>query len=106
MTELYSRRLVIGDIQVQTEVTDREAQIRAECQTIADLLVEKNRAYGDSALSPVRIFSKADPVEQIKVRLDDKLSRLARGSAAGEDVVLDLMGYLVLLRIAQKEAAP
>ena len=82
---------------------NRETQIRAECQAISDLLVEKNRAYGDSALSPVRIFSKADPVEQIKVRLDDKISRLARGSAAGEDVILDLIGYLVLLRIAQKE---
>ena len=83
---------------------DREAQIRAECQTIADLLVGKNVAYGDSALSPVRILSKADPVEQIKVRIDDKLSRLARGSDAGEDVILDLLGYLVLLRIAQKSS--
>ncbi len=80
-------------------------QIRSECDGIADLLAEKNRAYGDSALNPVRILSKADPVEQIKVRIDDKLSRLARGSAAGEDVILDLIGYLVLLRIAQKEAA-
>ena len=83
---------------------NREAQIRAECQAISDLLVGKNRAYGDSALSPLRVFSKADTVEQIKVRLDDKLSRLARGSAAGEDVILDLIGYLVLLRIAQKES--
>lgn len=84
------------------EVVDREAQIRAECQTIADLLVGKNKAYGDSALSPVRIFSKVDLIEQINVRLDDKLSRLARGNEAGEDVILDLLGYLVLLRIAQK----
>ena len=87
-------------------MANRDAQIRDECQTIAELLVQKNNAYGDSALSPVRIFSKADSVEQIKVRLDDKLSRLARGSEAGEDVILDLMGYLVLLRIAQKEHAP
>jgi hypothetical protein len=42
-------------------------------------------------------------VEQIKVRLDDKLSRLIHGSAAGEDVVLDLLGYLILLRVATKE---
>ena len=76
--------------------------IKATCDEICDLLMKKNEAYGDSALNPVRVFSKADPVEQIKVRLDDKLSRLARGSDAGEDVVLDLIGYLVLLRIAQK----
>ena len=41
-------------------------------------------------------------MEQIRVRIDDKLSRLARGQAAGEDVVLDLIGYLVLLRVAER----
>lgn len=45
---------------------------------------------------------ETSPVEQIRVRLDDKLSRLARGSAAGEDVELDLLGYLILLRVARK----
>lgn len=81
------------------------AAIVDECLALARLLVDKNAAYGNSALEPVRIFSKATAVEQILVRLDDKLSRLARGSAAGEDVVLDLMGYLVLLRIAMREEA-
>ena len=73
-----------------------------ECLSIAEVLLQKNAAYGNSALAPVRIFSKASNVEQILVRLDDKLSRLARGLAAGEDVILDLVGYLVLLRIAMK----
>lgn len=77
-----------------------------ECDTIKALLIKKNEAYGDSAMRPVRIFSKASPVEQILVRIDDKLSRLARGSAAGEDVIQDLIGYLVLLRIAQRTAQP
>lgn len=66
------------------------------------MLVQKNRAYGNSALEPLRLFSKATPMEQLLVRLDDKLSRLARGSDAGEDVVLDLLGYLILLRVAQR----
>jgi hypothetical protein len=82
-----------------------EMLIRAECEALAALLVSKNRAYGNSALDPVRVFSKADPIEQLKVRIDDKLSRLARGSAAGEDVVHDLLGYLILLRIAMKQSA-
>jgi hypothetical protein len=69
--------------------------------TIGNTLIEKNKAYGNSALNPVRIFSKADPTEQLRVRVDDKLSRLARGDDAGEDTVLDLCGYLVLLRIAE-----
>jgi hypothetical protein len=84
------------------KLTPTQQAIQEECQALATLLIEKNRAYGDSAISPIRIFSKADSEEQIKVRLDDKLSRLARGSAAGEDVELDLMGYLVLLRVARK----
>lgn len=76
--------------------------IEQECDAIKKLLLEKNRAYGNSALNPIRVFSKADPVEQILVRIDDKLSRLSRGEAAGEDVVKDLIGYLILLRIAMR----
>jgi len=74
--------------------------IMRECMELARLLCEKNAAYGNSALQPVRVFSRASNTEQLLVRIDDKLSRIAKGSAAGEDVVLDLMGYLVLLRIA------
>jgi len=85
--------------------TLEQGEIIEVCNDLAKMLIAKNAAYGNSALNPLRIFSKADPIEQIRVRLDDKLSRLARGSAAGEDVVLDLLGYLVLLRIAQKRAA-
>lgn len=73
-----------------------------ECLEIATMLIEKNRAYGNSALKPVRIFSRASSEEQLLVRIDDKLSRLARGSAAGEDVVADLIGYLILLRLARR----
>ncbi len=72
------------------------------CDEVKRVLLEKNRAYGNSALDPVRIFSKADTVEQLNVRIDDKLSRLARGREyAGDDTELDLIGYLVLRRVAQ-----
>ena len=74
------------------------------CEEIKQLLLQKNKAYGDSALNPVRIFSRGDPLEQINVRIDDKLSRLARGSAAGEDTELDLIGYLILRRVAKFQA--
>ena len=83
-------------------MSDFESEVRSVLQKIGDMLIEKNRAYGDSALDPVRIFSKASTIEQILVRIDDKLSRLARGSADGEDVENDLMGYLVILRVARK----
>jgi len=81
-------------------------KILDECLNLASMLIEKNIAYGNSALNPVRIFARdLDPKAQILVRLDDKLSRLARGSAAGEDVILDLLGYLILYRIADAPAA-
>lgn len=77
--------------------------IEQECNDLRDLLLSKNRKYGNSALEPSRIFSRADAVEQIKVRLDDKITRLKNAQDdEDEDVVQDLMGYLVLLRIAKK----
>lgn len=79
-----------------------EKLVREECEALAELLIRKNKAYGNSALEPLRVFSKAQVDEQLRVRLDDKLSRIARGHSAGEDVVQDLLGYLVLMRIAPK----
>ncbi len=80
---------------------ETEQKIRAVCDDMSDMLIRKNRAYGNSALEPVRIFSKSDNVEQLKVRIDDKLSRFVRGHAyPGDNDIDDLMGYLVLLKIA------
>jgi len=76
--------------------------IRLKCDEIKKMLQTKNTQYGDSALNPIRVFSKADATEQLKVRIDDKLSRLVRGNdsiESDEDVVRDLIGYLVLLLI-------
>lgn len=73
--------------------------------SVREMLQAKNTAYGDSALSPVRVFSRASAVEQLLVRIDDKLSRMRRGHAAGEEIEKDLIGYLVLLRIAVRRAA-
>lgn len=78
--------------------------IEQECDALKELLLRKNEAYGNSALEPLRIVSKADPVEQLKVRIDDKLSRISRGSDDGEDTELDLLGYFLLLRVARRVA--
>lgn len=82
-------------------------KIARECDRIKAFLVEKNLAYGNSALEPVRIFSSASTVEQLLVRIDDKLSRMENGFEHGsDDTTLDLIGYLILLRIAlNKEEA-
>ena len=79
-------------------------KILETCHSKAQMLIEKNIAYGDSALNPVRIFSKADPREQLHVRIDDKLSRLMKGSDyPGDNDIDDLIGYLVLLKISKEK---
>lgn len=101
MTTLKSR---IESLAAAAEEAPAGVAIIDVCLGLAELLLEKNRKYGNSALNPVRVFSKASATEQIRVRLDDKLSRLQSMQADDdEDVILDLMGYLVLLRIAQTE---
>lgn len=87
----------------QVDLTEVQQMIAETCNEIAALLIEKNRKYGNSALEPVRLFSKAGPIEAIKVRIDDKLSRLLNEQDdEDEDVVKDLMGYLVLLQVAKR----
>ena len=74
------------------------------CHEIAFMLIEKNHSYGNSALDPVRIFSKADAREQLHVRIDDKLNRLMKGTEyIGDNDIDDLIGYLVLLKIAKEK---
>lgn len=80
-----------------------QAEIARVCDKVKDLLLAKNLKYGDSALSPVRVLSKSSPIEQILVRIDDKLNRIKQGDGlldTDEDVVLDLIGYFVLLKVA------
>jgi len=83
-------------------LTQSQQDIAQICNDLREFLLDKNRKYGDSALTPVRIFSKASTIEQIKVRLDDKLSRLRNAADdEDEDVITDLIGYLVLFKVAQ-----
>lgn len=82
-------------------MTFKEA-LDIELEGIKIELKKKNYQYGNSALEPLRIFSKASPDEQLRIRADDKLSRiknLKEGERDTEDSVLDLIGYLLLIRI-------
>jgi len=73
------------------------------CDEIKSMLIAKNKSYGNSALNPVRIFSTSDNIEQLHVRIDDKLSRITRGgSYVGDNDIDDLIGYLILLKIARE----
>ncbi len=82
-------------------MSQTQSDIAYVCEKLKELLLEKNRKYGDSALSPVRIFSKASVLEQLKVRMDDKLSRLSNAQDdEDEDPTTDLIGYLILYKVA------
>jgi len=71
---------------------------------IRDILVSKNEKYGNSALEPLGVFSQLSAKEGLLIRIDDKLKRIKNGSLEkdDEDVVNDLIGYLVLLKIHAK----
>jgi hypothetical protein len=68
---------------------------------IQEMLIAKNEKYGNSALEPLGVFSQLSAKEGLLVRIDDKLKRIKNGSLDkdDEDVVNDLIGYLVLLKI-------
>ena len=82
---------------------DLSQNIMKECVDIGNMLKEKNKAYGNSVFEPINIFAKNDWENQVNVRIDDKLSRIARGSEyPSDDTILDLIGYLILLRVGKK----
>ena len=99
----FAAEIVEDAVGIPAEVANPfEHQVRTILTELGDLIIEKNAKYGDAILNPMQIFSKQTPIERVKSRLDDKLSRIARGDGTGdEDTVLDLMGYLVLLKIAE-----
>ena len=80
--------------------------IKWTCNEIRDLLLAKNKAYGDSALEPDNIFSKLDSAQAICARIDDKLSRIKNVGLDDntEDTLDDLIGYMILLKIARERS--
>jgi hypothetical protein len=93
----------ITDLQLIATQAPSGNKIMDECLDIAEMLIKKNISYGNSALEPIRIFSKADSKEQIRVRIDDKLNRIQNDQAfPGDNDIDDLIGYLILLKIANR----
>jgi hypothetical protein len=77
-------------------------QVTVVLEEIRDLLIAKNQKYGNSALEPLGVFSQLSARDGLLIRIDDKLKRIKNGSLEkdDEDVVNDLIGYLVLLKIS------
>lgn len=90
----------------EADPSDTQELLREICDDMRDFLLDKNAQYGDSAINPVRIFSKASPIEQLLVRIDDKLSRIEKGDdriESDDDVIDDLIGYFILLKVAKRK---
>jgi hypothetical protein len=77
-------------------------QVEEVLEQIQTMLIDKNRKYGNSALEPLGVFSQLSARDGLLIRIDDKLKRIKNGSLEkdDEDVVNDLIGYLVLLKIS------
>lgn len=90
----YSTRKNYNDPTVQ--------RVREIADEIVEMLNDKNSAYGNSALNPLRLFSSSSALEGLCVRIDDKISRIANSGITDktEDSIKDLIGYLLLLQVA------
>tara|TARA_R110002074_G_scaffold5347_1_gene26317 strand:- start:299 stop:736 length:438 start_codon:yes stop_codon:yes gene_type:complete len=89
-------------LHIQTESEVFATHLDAILTDIGELLKSKNKAYGNSALKPAKIFSQLNATESLCSRIDDKLMRIKnRGiNDATEDTVDDLIGYLLLLKMS------
>lgn len=92
--------------------TKEEAPMSKSQESIAeiidatkDLLLYKNKMYGDAALNPIGIFTahvKSVPANtaSILVRLDDKLGRVKNAPELRINDISDIIGYCTLLLVS------
>lgn len=89
-----------NDLYLHSTSAPAGRMIWEKCHEIAHMLIEKNISYGNSALQPIKIFSKGDDLDGLRNRIDDKLSRIKNEqSYAGDNDVDDLIGYLILYKV-------
>ena len=106
---LYSEHYWDNNRNIEVTVSDGQSyivpfdkELDATVKTITNLLKEKNKAYGNSALNPANIFSKANASESLCARIDDKIMRIKNKGITDktEDTIDDLIGYLLLLKMS------
>ena len=78
-------------------------KIRKKCDQIRDLLIEKNKSYGNSVFDRGVLF-EVDPMYAIQARINDKLNRIkSKETYMSENDLMDLTGYLILLQVYMDE---
>lgn len=92
--------------------TDRATRICEECAALSELLIAKNKDYGDSAFKAPLLAPALDSTSAILVRIGDKFERLQKlafsrrpavETESFRDTVKDLAGYCILYLVATKE---
>lgn len=89
-------------------MTETQKQIQQVTENFSEFLIEKNKRYGNSALSPIDVFGNhidsdnASALNNMFVRLDDKLSRIKNSETLRKNDIADLVGYLLLLCVHQE----
>ena len=80
-----------------------QEEIRKKCNEIRDLLIEKNKSYGNSVFDKGVLFN-VDPMYAIQARINDKLNRIkSKETYMSENDLMDLTGYLILLQVYMDE---
>lgn len=87
---------------IRVKDTPTQQKIKDILSGMTDLLLYKNRKYGDSAINPKKIFYKGDSTNSILIRLDDKIGRVMSNTEEKPRVndVADIIGYCTLLLVS------
>lgn len=94
---------VMSDLIAMSKEAPAGPEILLHCLEIATLLLTKNISYGNSALEPLGVFGSNSAVQGISERIDDKLKRIKNNQTyPGDNDIDDILGYLVLYKIARK----
>ena len=82
--------------------TDTQMKLVDVLDGMKNLLLYKNKKYGDSAINPKKIFYKGDSTNSILIRLDDKIGRVMSNPDDKPRVndVADIIGYCTLLLVS------
>lgn len=82
--------------------TPTQQKIKDILSGMTDLLLYKNKKYGDSAINPKKIFYKGNSTNSILIRLDDKIGRVMSNTEEKPRVndVADIIGYCTLLLVS------
>lgn len=82
--------------------TDTQQKLIDVLDGMKNLLLYKNKKYGDSAINPKKIFYKGDSTNSILIRLDDKIGRVMSNPDDKPRVndIADIIGYCTLLLVS------